>query len=445
MKIVLLSGGSGSRLWPLSNAYRSKQFLKVLEKDKTQKQSMVQRVFLQLKKIGLEKEILIATNHNQIDMLRLQLGQDIEIVTEPERRNTFPAISLAAAYLYLVKQCTLDEMIAVIPIDVFADDHYFKLIHSLEEPIRNENYEIALLGVEPTYPSEKYGYIIPDGNKKSSYKKVVSFKEKPSVDLANVLIQEKKALWNCGVFGFKLQTIIEKLKQYISFENYEDVYKQYNALPKISFDYEVVENCKSTAVIQYSGEWEDLGTWKSLSNKIVDRVNGKAILSEDSENTHIINELDIPIVAIKQISQMIVATPDGILVSDKEETEGIKKYLKEEQRPMYERRRWGEYKVLDYSVQEDSLQVLTKKIIVEAGKNLSYQYHNQRAEIWTIVEGAGVFLINGVKKNVKRGDVLNIKVGDKHAIKANTQLTFVEVQLGKELTEDDIVRIKMEF
>lgn len=239
--------------------------------------------------------------------------------------------------------------------------------------------------------------------------------------------------------------IIEKLKQYISFESYEDVYKQYNILPKISFDYEVVENCKSIAVVQYNGEWEDLGTWKSLSSKMVDIVNGKAILSEDSENTHIINELDIPIVAIKQISQMIVATPDGILVSDKEETEGIKKYLKKEQRPMYERRRWGEYKVLDYSVQEDGLQVLTKKIIVEAGKNLSYQYHNQRAEIWTIVEGSGVFLINDVKKNVKRGEVLNIKVGDKHAIKANTQLTFVEVQLGKELTEDDIVRIKMEF
>ena len=451
MKIILLSGGSGTRLWPLSNEARSKQFLKILKNEKGDHQSMVQRVYGQLRKASHE-DILVATNVNQTDSIRTQIGQDIGIVIEPERRNTWPAIALAAAHLYFKEKCSRDDVVVVLPIDPYAEDRYFELLNHLEAVIDNSFADIALMGVKPTFPTAKYGYIIPNSDHEiqmavqhetGSAHAVQYFKEKPSVEEAADLINHKGALWNCGVFAFKVGYLMDKLAENIDFSNYEDVLARYSELKKISFDYEVVEKAEKVAVVEYDGVWKDLGTWNTLCDHVTETTTGNVVLSGTSKNTHVINELDIPAVVIGVKDAVVVATHDGILVSDKHESSFIKEYLGDKaQRPMVEKRQWGNYYVLEHGEDQDGLQYMTKKLIVKAGKNISYQYHEKRREVWTVVEGSGLFVKNDVIYPAAPGSVFQIDIGDKHAMRSVDDLTMIEVQLGTDLVEEDIIRIE---
>jgi len=215
--------------------------------------------------------------------------------------------------------------------------------------------------------------------------------------------------------------------------------KRYRELPKISFDYEIVEKENSIAMVQYSGTWKDLGTWNTLTEVMEENKLGKVILGETCENTHVINELDIPITVLGANNMVVAASPDGILVSDKGESSYLKPYVESiHQRPMFEERRWGEYKVLDYVAYSDGKSSLTKSLHIKAGKSISYQSHAIRDEIWTIVDGTGDLLIDGHVRNVRRGDVAYITKGQKHAIYATTDLRMIEVQIGVELIEEDI-------
>jgi len=443
MKLVLLSGGSGKRLWPLSNDARSKQFLKVLENKNGELQSMVQRVWGQLKNVGLADSAVIATSKSQVDMIQSQLGQEVPIIIEPMRRDTFPAIALASVYLYSVEGIRLDEVIAVLPVDPYVEDRFFHRVKDLEETILTSGTDLALIGVEPTYPSAKYGYIVPASKSSDSvYLRVSHFTEKPTEEKAAELI-EQGALWNCGVFAFKLDYMISLLKEKGFPIQYEELLKQYERLPKISFDYEVVEKTKHIVVLPYEGYWKDLGTWNTLTEEMATEQIGKGIIA-DSENTHLINELDIPVTVLGVSNAIVAVSPDGILVSDKAASPRIKELVNDfDQRPMYEERRWGWYRVLDYTKFEDGREVLTKRIGVAAGKNLSYQMHRHRSEVWTIIKGEGEFALDGEIRFVKPGDVLEIPVGAKHGIKAITDLEFIEVQTGTQLIEEDIVRIYM--
>ncbi len=444
MNLVLLSGGSGKRLWPLSNDARSKQFIRVLENSKTERCSMVQRVWEQLNDVGLSNSTVIATSKSQIDMIQNQLGNNVPLIIEPERRDTFPAIALAATYLYSVKGVSLNEIVAILPVDPYVEDSFFNRIKDLELTLTESEADLALIGVKPTYPSEKYGYIVPKSETKNEkFLTVNHFREKPSEEVAKELISEN-ALWNCGVFAFKLDYIINILVEMGLPIQYDELLKQYDRLPKNSFDYEVVEKAEKIVALPYEGDWKDLGTWNTLTEEMATNVIGKGIVSADCQNTHLINELDIP-VAILGVSNAVVAvSPDGILVTDKESSPKVKGLVASfEQRPMYEERRWGWYHVLDHTKFPDGREVLTKKIGVAAGKNLSYQLHHKRSEVWTIIEGEGEFALDDRIVTVKPGDVLKIPLGSKHGIKATTELQFIEVQSGTDLVEEDIVRIFM--
>lgn len=445
MELVLLSGGSGKRLWPLSNDARSKQFLKVLENKKAERCSMVQRVWEQLDKARLSESTVIATSKSQVDMIQSQLGTGVPLIIEPERRDTFAAIALAATFLYSVKSVSLNEVVTILPVDPFVEDDFFNRIKDLEKVIKSSNAELALIGVKPTYPSEKYGYIVPKFEAVNDILTVSHFKEKPKEETAKNLIKEN-ALWNCGVFAFKLDYIINKLIELGLPIQYEELLKLYNKLPQNSFDYEVVEKAEKIVAISYEGDWKDLGTWNTLTEEMKHTVIGKGIISADSQNTHLINELDIP-VAILGINNAVVAvSPDGILVTDKEASPKVKELVSPfEQRPMFEERRWGWYQVLDHTKFPDGREVLTKKIGVTSGKNLSYQLHHKRSEVWTIIEGEGEFVLDDHIVTVKPGDVLNIPLGAKHGIKATKDLQFIEVQSGTDLIEEDIVRIFMSW
>ncbi|MEJ9211744.1 sugar phosphate nucleotidyltransferase [Bacillus smithii] len=445
MKLVLLSGGSGKRLWPLSNDTRSKQFLRVLENENGELQSMVQRVWGQLQNVGLADNTVIATSKAQVDMIQSQLQGQAELIIEPCRRDTFPAIALAVTYLYSIQGVSPNEVVAVLPVDPFVEDSFFERVKDLEQVVTDSDANLALIGVKPTFPSSKYGYIVPKAKSKENYMSVARFTEKPREEDAAELIQ-MGALWNCGVFAFRLQYVLSVLEQKGLPIQYEQMLKQYDQMPKISFDYEVVEKTEHIVVLPYNGYWKDLGTWNTLTEEMGTSQIGTGIISHDCVNTHLINELDIPVTVVGGSNLVVAASPDGILVSDKAASPRIKDLVGQfANRPMYEERRWGWYRVLDYKKFKDGNEVLTKRIGIAAGKNLSYQVHDYRNEVWTIIKGEGEFVLNDELYNVKTGDVIEIKAGDKHAIKAVTDLEIIEVQTGTQLIEEDIVRLYMSW
>lgn len=438
MKIILLSGGSGTRLWPLSNDIRSKQFLKLLKDENNEPESMVQRVYRQIRQTGIDDDLVIATGKNQKDSIQSQLGNLVDTILEPERRDTFPAIALASSYLYYKKDMDENEAIIVLPVDPYAELKYFDTLKGLQKIIESDSAKIGLMGIKPTYPSAKYGYILR--NRETGV--VKGFQEKPSEEYAKTLIEDG-AMWNSGVFAFKVSYIMDILRNYISFHSFEDVRNQYTKLPKISFDYEVVENEQSISMVEYDGIWKDLGTWNTLTEVMDNNTIGKVILSEDSKNTHVINELDIPITVLGGHDMVIAASPDGILVSDKHESSKLKNYVNDlSKRPMYEESGWGDSKVLDFSENEDGSSTLTKSIFIKAGKALHYQQHAVRDEIWTIIDGIGDIVIDNHVRNVRRGDVAYILKGQKHSIRAVTNLRLIEVGIGAEIVEDDVKNLE---
>ncbi|WP_186576550.1 sugar phosphate nucleotidyltransferase [Aquibacillus kalidii] len=444
MKLILLSGGSGKRLWPLSNDTRSKQFLKVLDSKEDEKLSMVQRVWGQLESVGLEKDSAIATSKLQREMIHSQLGLDVPIVTEPERRDTFPAIALAASYLHSVELMPENEVVVVLPVDPYVEDEFFERVKDLEEVIEDTNADLALIGVKPTYPSSKYGYIVPS-NHNGNHVEVSHFTEKPTEENAKSLIKEN-ALWNCGVFAFKLGYLLDLLREKKLPLNYEELNSHYSELPKISFDYEVVEKAQSIVALPYDGYWKDLGTWNTLTEEMATTQVGKGVISDDSTNTHLINELDIPVTVLGVKDVVVAASPDGILVSDKASSPRIKELIKDfDQPPMYEERIWGWSRTLDYSKYDNGEEMVTKRICIQEGKNSTYHYHNLRDEVWTIVKGEGELVLDDSIRRVKAGDVVHLPAGKKHGVRAISDLEFIEVQTGSGISRDDIHRLAYDW
>lgn len=440
MNVILLSGGSGKRLWPLSNDVRSKQFLKIFRKADGTKESMAQRMYRMIKDVDENAIITIATSENQIPQIKAQLGETIGISVEPTRRDTFPAIALATAYLKKIG-VNEEDPVVVCPVDPYVEEDYFKCLLELSDSASEEKAaNLTLMGIEPTYPSEKYGYIIPMS--KDHIAAVSEFKEKPSVDVAKKYI-EQGALWNGGVFAFKLSYLLRIARNIFGTDNYDTLFNKYGELQKISFDYAVVEKEKSINVIRFSGSWKDLGTWNTLTEAMDEEVTGNAI-SSDCQNTHVINELGIPVIALGIKDCIVAATPDGVLVSDKEKSPGLKG-LVVDNRPMYERRIWGEYKVLDYKVHSDENNSLVRELVLTPGQHISYQRHYYRTEIWTFTEGNGQLILDDEIRAVSRGDVVVITPGMKHAIKAIGELHIIEIQIGNELTEDDIEKLNWKW
>ncbi len=430
MNIILLSGGSGKRLWPLSNDIRSKQFIPIFQQADGSRQSMLQRVYRQIKKVNPAAKITIATSSEQVSSIKNQLADSVAISVEPCRRDTFPAIALACCYLHDVQKLPLDENVVIAPVDPYVDVTYFAAFGGLLKVLQQGIAKIALLGIEPTYPSEKYGYIIPAD--KNSVSRVQMFKEKPASAVAAEYIAQG-ALWNAGVFAFSLRYILGKAHELIDFDDYYDLYNKYADLQKISFDYAVAEKEQSLAVLRYAGEWKDLGTWNTLTEAMETSSIGKVIKSDSCQNTHVLNELDIPVLCMGLRDVVVAAGPDGILVADKGESSYIKPLVEAVAEPAhYAEKSWGSYEVVD--IEPESM---TVKVMLKAGSRMNYHSHEHRDEVWTIIAGRGRSIVDGMEQQVLPGDIVGIAAGCRHTLLADTELKLIEVQLGREISADD--------
>ncbi|MBE5841955.1 MAG: cupin domain-containing protein [Butyrivibrio sp.] len=448
MNIVLLSGGSGKRLWPLSNDVRSKQFIKMFHpiednadgnaanSDTDNLESMVQRVYGQIKRADANATVTIATSKSQVSAIHNQLGDKVSVCVEPTRRDTFPAIALAAAFLQDKLHVSRDEAVIICPVDPYVDDSYFDCFNELEKMVKSGDYNLNLMGVEPTYPSEKYGYIQPE--KPEHISKVSAFKEKPDVETAQKYIDEG-ALWNCGVFAFKLGYIIDRAHELIDFKDYQDLFDHYEDCKKISFDYAVGEHETSIGVVRYSGSWKDIGSWNTFAEEMHENMIGKGEMDEECVNSNVVNELNIPIIAMGLKDMVVAASNDGILVADKGRSSFIKPYVERlTQHIRYAEKSWGSFTVVD--VQPEALVI---RVVLLPDHRLHYHSHEHRDEVWTVMSGEGTVILDDVKKDVKAGDVISIKVGQKHTVIAKTELVLNEVQVGKEISVED--KIKYDF
>jgi len=443
MNIILLSGGSGKRLWPLSNDIRSKQFIKIFKKAEAASEdegddayeSMVQRIYGQIKSVDPEATVTIATSKSQVSAIHNQLGTDVGISVEPCRRDTFAAIALATAYLHDVMGVPKDEAVVVCPVDPYVEDGYFKTLAAMCELAEKGNENLVLMGIEPTYPSEKYGYIKPmekDG------KAAWGFTEKPNKEKAEEYIAAG-ALWNGGVFAYKLSYVLDKSRTLLGTSDYNALFNGYADLKKISFDYAVVEQETSIEVLKYAGTWKDLGTWNTLTEAMEGNVIGDARMDDTCSNVHVINELGVPILVMGGHDLVVSASPEGILVSDKEQSSYIKPFVDAiDQQIMFAEKSWGSYRVLD--VEEDSM---TVKVTLNPGHKMNYHSHEKRDEIWNVIRGSGLTIVDGVEKEVKAGDVITMSAGCKHTVIAKTELQLIEVQLGRDISVTDKTKYEM--
>ena len=399
---------------------------------------MVQRVYNQIKCADADAVVTIATSKTQVSAIHNQLGKDVGISVEPCRRDTFPAIVLATAYLIDVKQIDPEESVVVCPVDPYVQDDYFEALRDLANQASKGEANLVLMGIEPTYPSEKYGYIIPETSDRVTF--VKTFKEKPAADAARQYIAQG-ALWNGGVFAYKLKYVMRIAHRLLDFENYYDLFAKYATLDKISFDYAVVEKEEKIQVQRFAGQWKDLGTWNTLTEAMEEPIIGKGEMNDTCTGVHIVNEMDVPILAMGLHNVVISASPEGILVSDKEQSSYIKPFVdKFEQQVMFAEKSWGSFRIID--VEKKSL---TIKVTLNAGHRMNYHSHKNRDEVWVVISGEGRTIVDGMEQKVRTGDVITMSAGCRHTIIAETELKLIEVQLGEDINVHDKQKFALEY
>uniref|UniRef100_UPI0025DE36DC sugar phosphate nucleotidyltransferase n=1 Tax=uncultured Phascolarctobacterium sp. TaxID=512296 RepID=UPI0025DE36DC len=329
-----------------------------------------------------------------------------------------------------------EDAVVICPVDPYVENEYFAALQELSR-LAEESEGLVLLGITPTYPSEKYGYIIPETD--AAVSKVKTFKEKPDASTAAEYINQG-ALWNGGVFACKLKYVLEKAHVLLDFTDYYDLYAKYSTLPKISFDYAVVEQEKYIKVKRFGGAWKDLGTWNTLTEAMEEQAIGQVIMNDQCQNLHVVNELDVPVLCMGLKDMVVSASPEGILVADKEESSYIKPFVDEiRQQVMFAEKSWGSFRVLD--VGENSL---TIKVTLKASNKMNYHSHERRDEVWTIISGSGRTIVDGMEQQVTAGDVITMQAGCRHTIIADSELEVMEVQLGREISVHDKQKFELE-
>lgn len=465
MRVVLLSGGSGKRLWPLSNEIRSKAYLKLLatREGSPDRESMIQRICRQLEAANLLGDAVILTHESQEEITRVHVGEAIPILSEPNKRGTFTAIALAASYYLSRLAVSPDETVCVLPVDSCVDAAFFELVKAMPAALSETGAQLVLIGTKPAHPSTQYGYIVPEAS--ASTKRtgtssdigengkcalplpVALFAEKPSEEAARKLIAGG-ALWNCGVFAFSLGFLLSCLRDRGLPTDYDELLALYPEMTEKSFDQEVAERTPA-AVLPYGGAWEDLGSWATFAPHLGSRTVGAGQVSPDSRNTHVVNELPYPIQVIGISDAIVAASADGILVAAKEEASRIKAQLEGTKREVrYEEKRWGTRSTLDvFTTGERDKRVVTvtNKIVMKPGQKTGVHTHENKEEILTVLFGQGEVLLGLKTQPLAEGDSVRIPRGTAHAIRAVTDLIAIEIHRGPSADGGDTRRISAEW
>ena len=439
MNVILLSGGSGKRLWPLSNDNRSKQFIKILKREDGTVESMVQRMYRGIVSADKAADVTVATSRAQVAALHSQIGENITLSVEPCRKDTFPAIVLASVFLNEIRHVDEDQLLMVCPVDPYVEDDYFDALKNLEKlALSEKDADICVMGAKPAYPAEKYGYILPKEKKEGRIYGIC--REKPSEDKAKEYIGQG-AWWNAGVFVFRMGYILKKAHEKIDFTDYEDLYEKYETLDAVSFDKEILEAEEKVCVLEFGGAWKDLGTWNTLTEAMDETATGKAVVDGSCENVNVLNELDVPVVCMGLKNVVVAASAEGVFVSDKEASSHNKPVVdKIDQQVMFADKSWGSFRVLDVGPGS-----MTNKITVFAGRAMNYHSHEHRDEVWNIVSGRGTVIVDGMKQPVSTGDVVTMAAGCRHTVVAETELCLIEVQIGDAISVHDKTKYKLDI
>lgn len=451
MKIIILAGGSGTRLWPLSRERYPKQFIKL----KDSNTSLFQETFLRGMDLTSADDIYVVTNQNykflvmgEVEELGIAYNED-NILVEPEPKNTLPAI-YAGVDEILKRE---EDSVIVFPSDhkIIKNKEFVDIIKSSEFMTKGG---IVTFGINPDTPNTGYGYIAPGQEIEGGY--VVSeFKEKPDLDTAKEYI-EKGYLWNSGIFMFNARMFAEEVKLhqpeiYNSFENSNGIFEAFSKIEKgISVDYGIMEKTSNVSVVPISIGWNDLGSFDSFYDVYAKDENSNVVddgnIMIDSKNNFILSEKGKMVASVGIEDLIVVDNRDALLICKREDSQKVKQVVeklkeKQDNRVIYnttDYRPWGNYKILEE--EKDSFKI--KRIKVKQGKKLSYQLHHHRSEHWIVVKGMANITIDDEERLVTAGESIFIRPGQKHRLEnpGKIDLEIIEVQMGPYLEEDDIIR-----
>ncbi len=454
---VILAGGHGSRFWPLSRVLEPKQFISFLH-DK----SLFEKTITRVKRFIKPDNIYIVTG----ELYRFTIGNlakqsripNTNIIFEPEGKNTSASIAVAARIISVrdarANMCVLPCDNSIKNQDRFAD--------LLKKTLRSCQDKIIIFGITPHRPATGYGYIEAGRRVIKSMFKVNRFCEKPDLKTAKAFLKKNNYFWNSGIFVGKVSVVLDELKMHlpglfnqlknIRFSN--QINRIWNKLPAISFDYAVLEKTEHLDMVKASGlGWSDLGSWQSWDELLKKDKDGNLfegdVMNIDNKNTTVVaNNRLIAAIGLENI--IVIDTPDALLITKKDRSEDVKfvvaKLKKKGRREEYEhrtvKRPWGEYTVLD-----TGLGFKVKLVVVYPGMSLSLQYHRKRSEHWVVVEGLA--RINKGKEvfDLHANKSTYVPMGCIHRLSnlGKKSLKLIEVQAGRFLSEDDIVRLKDNF
>lgn len=454
---IILAGGSGSRLWPLSRELYPKQLLNL-----NMEQSLLQSTFERLACFTPSENIISITNAKHVSNVRYQLQsmcQSPKVLAEPTGKNTAPAIAVATKYILTESKDEEDPVVLVVPSDhLIKDLNAFKTTVMKGEKLAKEGY-IVTFGIQPNYPETGYGYINITDEKLVDGFKVKEFVEKPDVQTAQKYIDAKTYFWNSGIFMFKASTFLKELEHSnaeitnilheFDFSNSSEIpYVLFNKMPNISVDYAVMEKSKNIALVKLESDWNDLGSWQAIYDISEKDKNGNAfignVIDEGSKNSFAYSSSKL-VATIGLEDTVIVETEDVIMACKTDNTQDVKliyerlKKLDDETHKVHKTvyRPWGYYTVI---AKGDGF--LTKKIHVNAGQKLSIQSHNHRSEHWVVALGVATVLCGDKTYELKVGESIDVPVTVKHSLQnlSDEDLEIIELQQGKLLIEEDIIR-----
>ncbi|MCH2533561.1 MAG: mannose-1-phosphate guanylyltransferase/mannose-6-phosphate isomerase [Bdellovibrionales bacterium] len=450
---VILCGGSGTRLWPVSRAHYPKQYCEFFD------QSFLKTTYERLKSLDTPWVITTASMQN-LTQKTIPIA-DEHLILEPFGKNTAPALALLCHKFLKLKQ--EDQVVGVFPSDhlIFNEKAFLKALEVAERQAHKN--KIITLGVEPHKASTAYGYIEVDENKKLDSQEAISafqvksFREKPNLEIAKKYIKSKHFYWNAGIFVFKISTLIQAFELYmpelwskISSLNQDNLEQVYANINSISIDYGVMEKANNIACVPGDFGWSDVGSWDEVARLFEEapelKNQSKADLYSYMSSSNFVYSVKDKIIGLSNVNDLIVVdTPDSLLITQKGSSQSVKELqtLISESRPVhasntyYEKRPWGNYEVLS-----ESAECKVKKVSVLPYKSISYQSHQKRDELWVIVSGEGKLTLDDKVQSVKKNDVVTILRKTKHQIECTSDipLILIEVQTGDYFGEDDIER-----